>query len=674
MEHIYRTAGKPDETFMTKFGRYAGLLNIDEIDDAKGVWRRVGGELGVEPEELKKQVYRQRALYALGDHTRTLLVAIHDGALPSNVGGGYNLRTILRRCWSLIEEFGLDMELERLFELHIKEFGSWYTELKEEGSLWDILGVEKKRYSEGREKGRKMVEKMLSGGEEISAKKLVRLYDSHGISPELIREINAAVEVPENFYKMVEELHESSRTTKLEEKLELPDGLSETELMYYETDDTEFEAKVVKAFKDFVVLDRTLFFAEGGGQDHDLGTLNGVEVTDVQKAGGVTLHKVRDAGRFKEGMKVKGSVDAGRRRQLTQHHTSAHIVNASAREVLGPHVWQAGANKTVDSARLDVTHYKSVSDQELSKIEEKANRIIKKAVKIEKTVMKRNEAEEKYGFRLYQGGAVPGTTLRVVNIVGVDVEACGGTHLNNTREAEEIKLVSAKRIQDGVVRLEFKAGNAAKERSGEETELFRQCLSILEGVKVGDKKPDAEKMREAAKLLSVPVNQLPSTLEKFMKEYGENNRKLESLKQEPLKLEGGADITEASGNLFEAWKKQKKAIERQSETGAAGLERELERLFSSRQTVKHVTSNLDLKTLTEAAKKLTQKQGRLLVLVNEAGGKANVVVASSSSHNAGEVCSRLCAMLGGGGGGSPTLGMGGGKAVKVQETLDKIKI
>jgi alanyl-tRNA synthetase len=417
-----------------------------------------------------------------------------------------------------------------------------------------------------------------------------------------------------------------------------------------------------------------LFYAEGGGQDHDIGTLNGIEVIDVQKHANIVLHKVSQPGKFKEGMQAKGVVNPNVRKQLTQHHTAAHIVNAAARMVLGPHIWQAGANKTVESARLDITHYKAVSDEELKKIEDKANEIVRKAVKIEKKIMKRNEAEEKYGFRLYQGGAVPGIELRVVNIVGIDVEACGGTHLNNTKETGKIKLTSAKRIQDGVVRLEFKAGKAAAEQAGGEEELFNACLQALSGVKLKESKPGLEKMKAAARSLSTPVDQLPKTLEKFMREYVENNIKLKALGENTLELKQANDIEDACKKLFETWKRQKKQLEKQGENIAAELEKEIEKKFERQKTVKHKTQGIDMKTLTEIARKLTQKPGRLLILANTSGSKANIIVSSSSSQNAGEVCKKICQKLSGGGSGNQTLAMGGGKTENLEKILEEFSL
>ena len=141
-----------------------------------------------------------------------------------------------------------------------------------------------------------------------------------------------------------------------------------------------------------------------------------------------------------------------------RHHTATHIINAAARKVLGNHIWQTGAHKSVDMARLDITHYAGLSHEQFLEIESRANRIVMEDVPVTTRTMDRVKAESEYGMRLYQGGAVPGKDIRVVNIENVDVEACGGIHCIRTSEVGPIKLLRSKRIQDGVLRLEFIAG------------------------------------------------------------------------------------------------------------------------------------------------------------------------------------------------------------------------
>lgn len=143
--------------------------------------------------------------------------------------------------------------------------------------------------------------------------------------------------------------------------------------------------------------------------------------------------------------------------QLQAHHTGTHIIFASCKKVLGPHIWQAGAKKTTEQAHLDITHYRSITKEEEIEIENMANRIISDCVDISKGFMDKAQAELQYGFSLYQGGIVPGNSLRVVNIEGIDTEACCGTHADNTAEVGWIRMIKTCRISDGIVRLYYVA-------------------------------------------------------------------------------------------------------------------------------------------------------------------------------------------------------------------------
>ena len=192
-----------------------------------------------------------------------------------------------------------------------------------------------------------------------------------------------------------------------------------------------FDAKVLGVIgSKYVVLDKSAFLSRRGGQVGDTGTLNGISVTDTQKQAGVILHEVSsaDASKFKSGQKIKGEVELERRKTITRHHTAAHLLNAACREILGNHIWQGGSHKDAEKAHLDVTHYKRTTQEELDKIELKVNEYILRNVPILVEVLPRNVAESKYGFTLYQGGAVPGKELRIVSVKGIDTEACGGTH------------------------------------------------------------------------------------------------------------------------------------------------------------------------------------------------------------------------------------------------------
>lgn len=668
MDYLYRETGvKPDKNLWTKFARYAGLLSFDEIEDAGKIWGEIASEVGVGVDELKEKVFRMRAIYAIADHTRTLLVAIHDGALPSNVGGGYNLRNILRRCWTLMDEYGFSFELGKVFEKHISEFGQWYTELKDVGSLWDILAVEKKRFEEGKAKAKSVVSRMIADKEDFTAEKLANLYDSQGIHPNIILGYKKDLDIPDNFYQLVDERHERSKTGEEQKKDVLGEEYPGTKMLFYEDmSETCFDAKVVGVEKDCVILDQTLFYPEGGGQEADLGTLNNIPVLHVAKKGNVIIHKVGEPDKFKAGSKVKGCLDEKRRRQLTQHHTATHVINAAANKVLGPHIWQAGAHKSVDVARLDVTHYKAVSSKELSRIEEEAKKIISDALEVEKLVLPREEAEKRYGFRIYQGGAVPGTELRIIDISGVDAEACGGTHLDNTSEIGAIKIVKATRIQDGVVRIEFKAGDAAREASSTEEQIFTDAINEMP-VEVEDKKFDQLVLKEACTLLGVQPEKLPQTITRFVNEWNATDI--------PINITNTSTLATSTEGLFEGLKRAKKEKEKQTASAAGDLSAEIEEAFTKDATVKKIVDDVHLSSLMGLASQAVKINGRVIILLNKIGEKVNVVVGSSdANYNAGEVASKLSQALGGGGRGDASLGVGGGKAKAADKILADFSI
>lgn len=232
-------------------------------------------------------------------------------------------------------------------------------------------------------------------------------------------------------------------------------------------------------------MDRSAIYPTSGGQMHDTGSvkIEGIEeefeIVDAVRVGKVVLHTLdkeieQDVAELKD-KKIVVKINDERRRQLMAHHTGTHIVFAACRKVLGPHVWQNGAKKTTEQAHLDITHYKSLSKEEEKAIESQANRTINGCFEIKKSFMDKAEAERQYGFRLYQGGIVPGNELRVVDIAGIDTEACCGTHCDSTAEVGWIKIIKSARISDGVVRLYY----VAYERAIEELNKERDILNNL---------------------------------------------------------------------------------------------------------------------------------------------------------------------------------------------------
>ncbi|MFW5964981.1 MAG: DHHA1 domain-containing protein, partial [Natronomonas sp.] len=365
-----------------------------------------------------------------------------------------------------------------------------------------------------------------------------------------------------------------------------------------------------------VALDQTMFYPEGGGQPADTGTLATdevtVEVTDVQEVDGVVLHRTDESpgkGEF-----VRGQIDATRRKRLMQHHTATHIVGYAAREVLGEHVRQAGAQKGTDSSRFDIRHYERISREEVKRIERVANDLVTDNVAVKQEWPDRHEAEEEHGFDLYQGGIPPGQNLRLIR-VAEDVQACAGTHVTRTGDIGTIKILSTERVQDGVERLTFAAGDAAIEAT-QRTE---------------------DALYEAADTFDVSPQEVPDTATRFFSEWKERGKQIEDLKEQLAAVRaqgGGDDATEVD-------------------------------LGDATAVVQRVDADMD--ELRATANALAD-EGKVAVLGSGLDGATFVVaVPDGVDLNAGSVVSELAAKVGGGGGGPPDFAQGGGPDV---EALD----
>ena len=555
------TKVKYDQKLIQKFLPYAPLLNVDETDNIEKVWQDIAKKIEIDLVDLKKAILPLRALYSIADHTRALLFALNDGALPSNTGGGYNLRVILRRALSFIDQYNWKIDLGEVCGWHAEYLKPLFPELNE--NLKDVkrvLDVEKIKYENSKQKAKEIVSKISKN--KVDEKMLLELYDSHGISPELIKE-QVDVEIPSDFYIKVAELQQQKEVKEKKVKKEIVNvkNLPETKQLFYDDwKQTQFKAKVLLVDGKNVVLDKTYFYATSGGQDHDLGSLNGIKVVNVVKQGNYTVHVLEKEADFKVNDRVKCEVDFSRREQLTQHHTSAHIVNAAAKRVLGNHINQAGARKTLEKGTLDITHYSSLSAEEIKKIETEANKIVAEKISVRSKFLGRTEAEQLFGMGIYQGGAVPGKKLRIVEIPEVDIEACGGTHLNNTAEVDEIKIIGSSKISDAVVRITYVAGQAVKKIVNQESGLLEETAKILnvsleevpsmaqalftlwkkarkaikKGKPVDLTFPAVEKMdlspeellKETARIFSTQIEFVPKTAKRFLKELEEFKMKL----------------------------------------------------------------------------------------------------------------------------------------------------
>jgi alanyl-tRNA synthetase len=605
--------------------RLSGQLDIDDVDDVEAARDDIADALDVETDRLLELVEPLEDVYAIADHCRTLAYMLGDGIVPSNVGTGYLARMVLRRTKRLCDGVGVDAPLDELVDMQAERLG-----YRNRDTVRDIVRTEVEKYRETLERGTRQVERLAdeyAGRDEpVPLEEVIELYDSHGIQPETVEEIaeehGADVEIPDDFYSLVAARHGSEEAFEDDEDGEddRVADLPETEKLFYEDPErTDFEAVVLDVVEREtdgetvydVVLDQTMFYPEGGGQPADVGTLSTddvtVDVTDVQEVDGVVLHRTDESpgkGEF-----VRGQIDGARRRRLMQHHTATHIVGYAAREVLGDHVRQAGAQKGTDSSRFDIRHYERISREEVKRIERVANEIVTDNLAVEQEWPQRHEAEEEHGFDLYQGGIPPGEQLRLIH-VAEDVQACAGTHVTRTGDVGTIKILSTERVQDGVERLTFAAGDAA-------IEATQRTEDALYG---------------AADTFDVSPQEVPVTAERFFEEWKQRGKRIEDLKEQlaAVRAEGGADAEEVD-------------------------------LGEASAVVQRVDA--DMAELRATANALVE-EGKVAVLGSGHDGATFVVaVPDGVDIDAGSVVGELAGRVGGGGGGPPDFAQGGGPDV-----------
>ncbi|MFP3179050.1 MAG: alanine--tRNA ligase [Thermocladium sp.] len=466
---------KPSDALMQSIATLMGQLDPEVLALDKA-YEAVARKIGINAGDLVKAVKPQEALYVLADHSRTVSWMINDGVIPSNSGVGYLARLLVRRMMRYARLLGIEDPITEVFDAHLKLLLNDYPELRESSPLiLELVDMEDKKYRASLKAAPQLVEKHLRSGK-ISVDDLINLYDSHGIPPEVVAEVASSrgveVTVPDDFYERITKMHqrpvkEEAMKTAVppEDVVNLPPTREE---FYEDVYKSKSRARVIKVINGkWIILDSTIFYPEGGGQPADRGVIRHsggtASVVDVQRVGPVIVHEVSGAPP-REGEEVELEIDWERRLDLMRMHTGTHVLIQSIRRVLGRHVWQAGAQKDVPVSRIDVTHYKLPSPEELRRIEEIANNAVMMDMPVKPLVLPRTEAERRFGFIIYQGGVVPGKVLRILQIgeeTPFDVQACGGTHLTRTGLIGPIKIIKAEKIQEGVVRFTFTTGRHA---------------------------------------------------------------------------------------------------------------------------------------------------------------------------------------------------------------------
>ena len=317
------------------------------------------------------------------------------------------------------------------------------------------------------------------------------------------------------------------------------------------------------------------------------------------------------------GTEVHMAINWNRRITLARHHTGTHLVIAAARKVLGQHIWQAGAQKGLARSRIDLSHYKRITQEELNEIEKLANEYVMMNIDLDINWLSRDDAEKEYGFTLYQGGVVPGSRIRVVKVPGIDVQACAGTHLDRTGEVGPIKINKTERVQDGVERIDFSAGLAA----------------------IDSIQNDKEILRESAGIFSVTNEQLPKTCDRFFSEWKAQKNEIAKLQKEIANLK----VSSLADNAMEV----------------NGL-----------KVLKEIIDG-DMKELQKIATDFTDNDKADVVFIGNNDGKIVGAATKECGVQVNTIIKEAASLLGGGGGGRPNLAQGAGpNADKMPEALD----
>ena len=514
-----------------------GVPSLFDVDTVMNITRKVT--------EITGASYGQShatdvSLRVITDHIRSATFMIGDGVLPSNEGRGYVLRRLLRRAARHGKLLGVnDPFLYTVCDTVIHENEGHYPELRErQDYITKVIRVEEENFAKTIDSGLKIFGDMLAGhkakGEStFSGADAFKLYDTYGfpidLTLEMVEEQGMKLDEAE-FHKQMDEQRQRAR--KAREALgdlgwagvEFGKDVPETEFVGYDhtaIDDAKVVALVVEneqaeevmpGVEAIVVLDKTPFYAEMGGQvaDHGVISADGVtfQVTDVQKnKGGKYMHTGKlTQGVLKVGDTVSASIDVKRRKAVMRAHSATHLLDKALRTVLGDHVHQAGSLVEEDRLRFDFTHFSALTAEELAKVSAMVNEAVLEGYDIHTDVLPIEEAKKKGAIALF--GEKYGDTVRVVDMgEGYSVEFCGGTHLDNTAKVGVFHISSEFSVASGVRRIEATTGQASLDVMNRNQEMLFQAAAALKA-KPGE-------LREKAEQTMAEVKSLHQMVDKF---------------------------------------------------------------------------------------------------------------------------------------------------------------
>ena len=618
-----------------------GVASTFETDLLKPILDEVCKMAGV---EYKKSEKTDVSLRIITDHARCVSFLISDGVIPGNEGRSYVLRMILRRALRHGKILGMDLPfLYKLVDVIVENYGEAYPDLvKNKAKIVDTIKKEEERFAKTLDRGYKMLEDFISSKKDIDGVSAFKLYDTYGFPFELTKEIadENGLRVDEAGFKVAMQ-EQKDRAKAATAKISVTGDMKYAKVEK-EVGSTEFvgytegeaDAKILATIEeeDFVdvVLDKTPFYAECGGQVGDSGIIENdnlkLEVLTTFKVNELYVHRSKVVnGEIEIGAKVKAIIDKERREEIRVHHTSAHLLQAALVKVLGDEVKQAGSQVEENRMRFDFTFSRAVTPEELVKVENLVNNWIKSDIKLHTDVLSIEEAKLTGATALF--GEKYGDVVRVVCVGDgencISKEFCAGTHASSTADLRVFKIVSEGAIAAGTRRIEVVVSDAA--------------LEYLN-----------KKVAEIDKLASkfkVHYDEVAERVEKLSEENREQQKEIVELKSENARSKFATFISRA------------KDIE-------GG------KLFISK------IGNLDNDAIKAGVEFLTSKLGESVIIL--ASTKMVLVKVSDSfvkaGINAGKLVGEIARATGANGGGRPNFAQGGIKdASKLDDILEKVE-
>ena len=628
-----------------------GVDNLFEVDTVRRILDTVCEIAGKTYGADKKN---DVSIRVVTDHIRSATFMIADGVIPSNEGRGYVLRRILRRACRHGKLLGINrMFLEELCKIVISQNENAYPELKTKYDyVLKVVRLEEERFNATIDAGLGILAGIIEnataeGKTVISGDDAFKLYDTFGFPIDLTREIaeEKGLSIDEEaFVTLMNEQKTRARAARgnisgwSDSSKSLLENLSATEFLGYS--ENECCGKILSIFVDndavdtvsegecTIVTDKTVFYGEGGGQVGDTGVITlgetTISVIDTKKANGIFLHECRvENGSVKIGDTVTLSIDIARRNSIRRNHSSAHLLQAALRTVLGTHVEQAGSYVDENRVRFDFTHLSAMTREELDKVEALVNTAILTAEGCQTIVTSPDEAKKMGAMALF--GEKYGDVVRVVKIGSTSTELCGGTHVSSTGEIGLFKIISETSVAAGVRRIEGTTGLGVLALLEEKQQIINDTASVL---KVPNPNAIAKKAESVQGELKATKRELESA-----------NARLAEIKTESL-LSGIKPV----GKFL---------------------------LLTATVDVKPDAA----RALCDSVKAKHSNGIAVLAVVND--GKLNFVAAAgkdavAAGAHCGNILREVSAITGGKGGGRPDSAMSGGRDIdKIAEALKK---